>query len=53
VRTLYTMVGDVFAEACFMLTAIGLIMAWQWPRPAILEVEPVRPRRALANGRPH
>jgi apolipoprotein N-acyltransferase len=53
VRTLYTMVGDVFAETCFMLTAIGLIVAWQWPRPAILEVEPVRPRRVLANGRPH
>src|SRR5271156_2259713 len=53
VRTLYTMVGDVFAETCFMLTAIGLIMAWRWPRPAILEVAPVRPRRVLANGRPH
>jgi apolipoprotein N-acyltransferase len=54
VRTLYTMVGDLFAEICFMLTAIGLILAWRWPRPAILEVEEVRPRRRLAtNGRPH
>jgi apolipoprotein N-acyltransferase len=54
VRTLYTMVGDLFAETCFMLTAIGLILAWRWPRPATLEVEEVRPRRRLAtNGRPH
>ena len=54
VRTLYTMVGDLFAETCFMLTAIGLILAWRWPRPATLEVKEVRPRRRLAtNGRPH
>jgi apolipoprotein N-acyltransferase len=54
VRTLYTMVGDLFAETCFMLTAIGLILAWRWPRPATLEVKEVQPRRRLAtNGRPH
>jgi apolipoprotein N-acyltransferase len=53
VRTLYTMVGDLFAETCFVLTLIGLIIAWQWPRPATLEVEPVRPRKLATNGRPH
>src|SRR5208282_1545593 len=53
VRTLYTMVGDLFAETCFVLTAIGLILAWRWPRPATLEVTPVRSRRLAANGRPH
>src|SRR5271167_4992451 len=53
VRTLYTMVGDLFAETCFMLTAIGLILAWRWPRPATLEIKEVRPRRLATNGRPH
>jgi len=32
VRTVYTIVGDLFAEICFALTAIGLIVAWRWPR---------------------
>jgi len=54
VRTLYTIVGDLFAEICFVLMAIGLIVAWRWPRPATLEVEtPVRSRRVPANGKPH
>jgi apolipoprotein N-acyltransferase len=53
VRTLYTIVGDLFAETCFMLTAIGLILAWRWPRPATLEVTPARSRPVAANGRPH
>jgi apolipoprotein N-acyltransferase len=53
VRTLYTMVGDLFSEICVLLTAIGLIVAWRWPRPAILEVEPVRSRKLAINGRPH
>ncbi len=51
VRTAYTIVGDLFAEICFVLTAIGLILAWRWPRPA--PVEAVRSRRLPANGRPH
>jgi apolipoprotein N-acyltransferase len=51
VRTLYTMVGDLFAEICFVLMAIGLILAWRWPRAATVEVEPVRSRRIPANGR--
>ena len=53
VRTLYTMVGDLFAEICFVLTLIGLIVAWRWPQPATLEVAPVRKRPVAANGRPH
>jgi apolipoprotein N-acyltransferase len=51
VRTVYTIVGDLFAEICFALMAIGLILAWRWPRPA--PVEAVRSRRLPANGRPH
>jgi len=53
VRTLYTMVGDLFAEICLVLTVIGLIMAWRWPQPATIEVEAVKSRRVPANGRPH
>ena len=53
VRTLYTIVGDLFAEICVVLTVVGLIFAWRWPRPATLEVEAVRPRRLATNGRPH
>ncbi len=32
VHTLYTMIGDVFAEICCALLAIALIWAWRWPR---------------------
>jgi apolipoprotein N-acyltransferase len=53
VRTLYTMVGDLFAEICLVLTAIGLIAGWRWPRPATIEVAPVRSRKVATNGRPH
>jgi len=53
VRTLYTMVGDLFAEICVVLTVIGLIMAWRWPQSATLEVKAVRSRRLATNGRPH
>ncbi len=53
VRTVYTIVGDLFAQICCVLTAIGLILAWRWPRPATLEVAAVRSRRLPANGRPH
>ena len=53
VRTLYTVVGDLFAEICFVLTLIGLIVAWRWPQPATLEVAPARKRSVAANGRPH
>jgi apolipoprotein N-acyltransferase len=55
VRTLYTIVGDLFAEICFVLTAIGLILAWRRPRDIeAVEVPVVPKRRKLAtNGRPH
>jgi apolipoprotein N-acyltransferase len=53
VRTLYTIVGDLFAEICFVLTVIVLIVAWRWPQPATLEVAPARRRPVVANGRPH
>ena len=32
VRTLYTMVGDLFAEICLFLTALALIWGWRRPR---------------------
>jgi apolipoprotein N-acyltransferase len=50
VRTLYTMIGDVFAEVCFALTLIGVIVAWRWPRAA--QLEPIRSTRVAANGGP-
>ena len=31
-RTLYTMVGDVFAEICFVLTVAALLWGWRRPR---------------------
>jgi len=31
-RTLYTIVGDLFAEICLLLTAFALIWGWRWPR---------------------
>ncbi len=32
VRTVYTAVGDLFAEACFALSAAAVLWAWLWPR---------------------
>ncbi len=46
VRTVYTIVGDLFAEICFALTAIGLIVAWRWPRAA---TQAAPKRRNLSN----
>jgi apolipoprotein N-acyltransferase len=38
VRTLYTIVGDLFSEICFALTIVGLLVAWFRPRkPTQLE----------------
>jgi apolipoprotein N-acyltransferase len=31
-RTVYTIVGDLFAEICFALTALGVALAWFRPR---------------------
>ncbi len=39
-RTIYTMVGDLFAELCFALGVGGLLWAWLWPAPP-------RPREVL------
>jgi hypothetical protein len=53
VRTVYTIVGDLFAEICFVLSAIGLILAWRWPRTALVEQVLSKSRRLATNGRPH
>jgi len=42
------MVGDLFAELCFILTMIGLLIAWRWPSSAELEV--TAPSRLSSNG---
>jgi apolipoprotein N-acyltransferase len=48
VRTVYTRVGDLFAELCVVLTMIALLIAWRWPSSAELEVTP--PSRLSSNG---
>ena len=47
-RTVYTMVGDLFSEICFVLTIVGVLLAWRWPRLARSRVKEVQPRRRLA-----
>jgi apolipoprotein N-acyltransferase len=51
VRTVYTIVGDLFSEICFVLMAIGLFFAWRWPREAATLVIVASPALS-ANGRP-
>jgi apolipoprotein N-acyltransferase len=48
VRTMYTMVGDLFAELCFVLAVLGFLIAWRWPTSAQLEV--TAPSRVSSNG---
>jgi apolipoprotein N-acyltransferase len=48
-RTLYTIVGDLFAELCFALTAVGMILGWRFPRPAEAVVTPIE-EIVAANG---
>jgi apolipoprotein N-acyltransferase len=48
VRTLYTIVGDLFAEICFVLSIVGLLFAWRWPSTAAIEETP--PSRLSSNG---
>ena len=43
-RTVYTMVGDLFAEICFVLTLVGVLLAVLRPAPAR---KPYRWRRSL------
>ena len=47
VRTMYTLVGDLFAELCFVLTMVGFLIAWRWPSSA---VEVTAPSRLSSNG---
>lgn len=53
VRTIYTVVGDVFSEICLALTIVGLAMGWLRPRAAPVAAEsPEMPRAAISgNGR--
>ena len=53
-RTVYTIIGDTFAELCLLLTIAGLLLGRFYPRPAQLIVEAkVKSRSASlsANGR--
>ncbi len=52
VRTLYTIVGDLFAEICFALTIIGLAAAWWFPR-AMKPLQAVVHEITQQNGRSH
>src|SRR5260370_22754020 len=47
VRTMYTTVGDLFAELCFVLAMLGMLIAWRWPSSAVLEV--TAPSRVSSN----
>jgi apolipoprotein N-acyltransferase len=47
VQTVYTRVGDLFAELCVILTMVGLLIAWRRPSTA-LDVTP--PSRLSSNG---
>jgi apolipoprotein N-acyltransferase len=49
-RTLYTIVGDVFAEACFVLAAIAILIAYVSPRAPTQHQEAVVDRLSI-NGR--
>ena len=54
VRTVYTIVGDLFAQICFVLTIVGFAWAYFRPRPAQLMVEATteaRPKSISSNGR--
>jgi apolipoprotein N-acyltransferase len=42
-RTLYTIIGDVFAEGCFVLAAIAMLIAWLSPRA------PTQPQEAIVD----
>lgn len=48
-RTVYTTVGDLFAEICFALAAIALILAYLRPRQ-FESVEETPPERLFRNG---
>jgi apolipoprotein N-acyltransferase len=50
VRTTYTIVGDLFSEICIVLMAIGLVIAWRWPRESVPIIVVASPA-IHANGR--
>lgn len=49
-RTVYTQVGDIFAETCLALTLIALVIALARPRPAAGEQEQELAALMSANG---
>jgi apolipoprotein N-acyltransferase len=49
-RTVYTMVGDLFAEICFVLSAIGLLLGWLRPRK-LKPLQAVAEELMSSNGR--
>jgi apolipoprotein N-acyltransferase len=50
VRTFYTIAGDLFAELCFILSALALFAAWQFPRK-LKPLEALAEQLAAQNGR--
>lgn len=50
IRTVYTIVGDLFAEICFGLMMIGLVIAWRYPCPPV-SVHIVKSPALSTNGR--
>ena len=50
VRTVYTIVGDLFSEICFALTVIGVLLAWFRPRKPT-QLEAVVQQILAANGK--
>jgi apolipoprotein N-acyltransferase len=43
VTTFYVLVGDLFAITCFIVTLVGLIVAFMYPRPRSSDPEPDEP----------
>lgn len=50
-RTIYTIVGDLFAELCFALGILGLFWAWLWPAPPVQRKIPAPSDAIAGNGR--
>lgn len=50
-RTIYTIVGDLFAEICFVLGIAGLLWALLWPASPIPRKVPILSDPVAGNGR--
>jgi apolipoprotein N-acyltransferase len=50
VRTIYTVVGDLFSQICLALTIVGLALGWLRPRAEPLAAEPPAMARAAVSG---